>query len=99
MAKAEKLTSFNYSSGGQSYTLAAGDTEEAHSWIRKLQDKREQWIRRDAAQGKTDLDHQAKKKVLQPLHERPGVLLPDSGSWSTHSILGAHVVINVVGSG
>ena len=69
------------SAGGQSYTLAVGDTGEAHSWIRKLQDKREQWIRRDSAQGMTDLDRQAKKKVLQPLHERVGVVLPDTGLW------------------
>ena len=67
------------SAGGQSYTLGASDMEKAHSWIRKLQDKREQWIRRDAAQGKTDLDRQAKKKLLQPIHERPGVVLSDPG--------------------
>lgn len=55
--------------------------EKAHSWIRKLQDKREQWIHRDAAQGKTDLDRQAKKKLLQPIHERPGVVLSDPGQF------------------
>ena len=67
------------SAGDQSYILAAVDAEKAHSWIRKLQDKREQWIHRYAARGKTDLDRQAKKKVFQPLHERPGVVLPDAG--------------------
>lgn len=53
--------------------------EKAHSWIRKLQDKREQWIRRDAAQGRTDTDRQAKKKLLHPIHERPGVVLLNAG--------------------
>lgn len=68
-----------HSAGGQNYTLAAADTEKAHSWIRRLQDKREQWIHRDAAEGKTDLDRQAKKRTLQPYHDRPGVLLPTAG--------------------
>ena len=61
------------------YTLAAADAEKAHSWIKKLQEKREQWIHREAAQGQSDLDRQAKRKVLQPLHKRPGVLLPSEG--------------------
>ena len=70
---------FCSSAGGQNYILAAVDTENAHSWIKKLQDKREQWIHRDAAQGRTDLDRHARRGKLQPLHERPGVVLPSEG--------------------
>ena len=62
------------------YTLAAADAEKAHSWIKKLQEKREQWIHREAAaQGQTDLERQTRRRILQPLHERPGVLLPADG--------------------
>ena len=63
------------STESQVYTLAAEDTDESHRWIRNLQDKREQWIRRDSALGMTDLDRQSKKKSLKPLHERPGGVL------------------------
>jgi hypothetical protein len=71
---------FQINAGGQTYILATVDTENAHSWIKKLRDKREQWIHRDAAQGRTDLDRHAKKGKLQPLHERPGVVLPSEES-------------------
>jgi predicted SAM-dependent methyltransferase len=73
---AEELAAnqFQINAGGQSYTLAAADAQKAHSWIKKLQEKREQWIHREAAQGQT------KRKTLQPPCERPGVLLPDEES-------------------
>jgi hypothetical protein len=78
MAGEELLANqFQINTGGQTYILAAPDAEKAHSWIKKLQEKREQWIRRQSAQGQTDLDRQAKKKILQP-NSRPGVLLSSS---------------------
>lgn len=63
---------FQINSESQVYTLAAETPDSAHDWIKKLQDKREEWIKVESAK---EANTDGKKRTMMPLHQRPGAVL------------------------
>jgi len=88
---------FYINANSQMFSLVAADSNAALDWIKKLQDKRGEWIK--ATSAKADSSHE--KKTLRPLNQTPvGILATspeDQGNPSStvRKIVGSHLAPNL----
>lgn len=62
------------SANGQTYILAAGDANRAHSWISSLQEKRGEFIKVSSALEETALEQEKDRRTLKPQNKPVGAL-------------------------
>lgn len=62
------------SANGQTYVMAASDSNEALAWISNLQEKRGDYIKLSAVMDETALEQEKDRRTLRPFNKPVGAL-------------------------